>query len=63
MLTKLDVGFTSLPEIEYKLDGERVEKVILQVAEIMRDNHPCCSRNRLTPMSYSVNILNIINFL
>ena len=39
-LTKLDGGFASLPEIEHELDGERIEKVMLQVAEIMQDNYP-----------------------
>jgi glutamate/tyrosine decarboxylase-like PLP-dependent enzyme len=39
-LSKLDGGFASLPEIEHELDGERIEKVMLQVAEIMQDNYP-----------------------
>ncbi|MGD8336909.1 MAG: aspartate aminotransferase family protein, partial [Desulfobacterales bacterium] len=39
-LTKLDGGFTSLPEIGHEIDGERIEKVMLRVAEIMQDNYP-----------------------
>ena len=62
-LTKLDGGFASLPEIGHEFDGERIEKVMLQVAEIMQDNYPCCRRNRLTAMSQSANICNIIKFL
>jgi hypothetical protein len=62
-LTKLDDGFASLPEIEHMLDGERIEKVMLQVAEIMQDNYPCRSWNRLTHSPYSAKIFNIINFL
>ena len=39
-LTKLEGGFASLPEIEHELDGERIEEVMLRVAEIMQDNYP-----------------------
>jgi tyrosine decarboxylase/aspartate 1-decarboxylase len=39
-LAKLDGGFASLPEIDVDLDGERIEDVMLQVAEIMQDNYP-----------------------
>ena len=39
-LTKLDGGFASLPAIEHELDGERIEEVMLRVAEIMQDNYP-----------------------
>ena len=62
-LTKLDGGFASLPEFDFDLNGERIEKVMLQVAEIMQDNYPCRSWNRLTPSPYSAKIFNIINFL
>jgi tyrosine decarboxylase / aspartate 1-decarboxylase len=39
-LAKLDDGFTALPEIEQSLDEQSIERVMLQVAGIMRDNYP-----------------------
>ncbi|MDZ7581009.1 MAG: aminotransferase class I/II-fold pyridoxal phosphate-dependent enzyme [Deltaproteobacteria bacterium] len=39
-LAKLDDGFTGLPEIAQTLDEQSIERVMLQVAGIMRDNYP-----------------------
>ncbi|MFO7686358.1 MAG: aminotransferase class I/II-fold pyridoxal phosphate-dependent enzyme [Desulfobacterales bacterium] len=39
-LAKLDDGFTALPEVEQSLDEQSIERVMLQVAGIMRDNYP-----------------------
>ncbi len=39
-LARLESGFTSLPDIEQSYDMERIEAVMMQVAEKMQNNYP-----------------------
>ncbi len=39
-LSKLEEGFELLPDVERRYDFEKIEKVILRVAERMQDNYP-----------------------
>jgi tyrosine decarboxylase / aspartate 1-decarboxylase len=39
-LNQLESGFKSLPDMEYNYNAEKIEKVILDTAEIMKNNYP-----------------------
>jgi len=39
-LNKLESGFKALPDIEHNYHAEKIEKIILDTAEIMKNNYP-----------------------
>lgn len=39
-LYRLESGFEALPNIEHKYDAKRIEEVILEVSEVMKNNYP-----------------------
>jgi tyrosine decarboxylase/aspartate 1-decarboxylase len=39
-LTRLEEGFDTLPELEQSYNLEKIESVMMKVAEGMRDNYP-----------------------
>ena len=39
-LSKLESGFETLPDIEHKLDFERIEQIMMQLAAVMQNNYP-----------------------
>ena len=39
-LSRLERGFESLPDFEQRLDLKKIEDVMMDVADIMKDNYP-----------------------
>jgi tyrosine decarboxylase/aspartate 1-decarboxylase len=39
-LNKLESGFKALPDIEHNYNAEKIEKIVLDTAEIMKNNYP-----------------------
>ncbi|MEA1946906.1 MAG: aminotransferase class I/II-fold pyridoxal phosphate-dependent enzyme [Thermodesulfobacteriota bacterium] len=39
-LNQLESGFEALPDIQYNYNAEKIEKIILDTAEIMKNNYP-----------------------